>query len=100
MNGVCAMVCHKVDRLEAELAAARTEVSDAVAASHRASARREEAEERRRRLNDSNLELVREVPHDMHCCGGSIVCCLKPGSFALAYPYVGGRTLPREPGVT
>lgn len=60
-HGVCAMVCHKVDRLEAELAAARAEVSDAVAASHRASARREEAEERRRRLNDSNLGLVREV---------------------------------------
>eukprot|EP00903_Cladosiphon_okamuranus_P013256 g12360.t2 len=50
-----------VDRLEGELATAREEVSEAAAASHRASVRREEAEERACRLNDSKLELVREV---------------------------------------
>lgn len=52
---------HKVDRLEAELATARGEVSEAAAASRRACAHREEAEGRVRRLNDSKLELVREV---------------------------------------
>lgn len=51
----------KVDSLEAELASARGEASEAAAASHRANAHRSEAEERVRRLNDSKLELVREV---------------------------------------
>eukprot|EP00752_Nemacystus_decipiens_P008373 g7484.t2 len=51
----------QVDHLEADLATARGEVSDAVAASHRANTRREEAEERAGRLNDSKLELMREV---------------------------------------
>lgn len=57
----------KVDRLEAELAAARGEAADAAAASGRANAQRNEAEERVRRLNDSKLELVREVGMGTAC---------------------------------
>lgn len=50
-----------MDRLERELATARGEVSEAAAASRRANAHREEAEELVCRLNDSKLVLVREV---------------------------------------
>lgn len=60
---VVSLTCHdnKVDRLEAELATARGEVADAAAATDRANAHREETEKSVRRLNDSKLDLVREV---------------------------------------